>query len=704
VPFEYGTDDTTAIQAALNAGGHVFIPASSYISATLVQGSNTWLDVAPSATIKFPYSVTANTQMWTNYAAANPQRTITGNGTSTGGSMTSGSATLTLSGTATFTQADVGREAYVPGALGTGTILCAPILGLTSTTTATLGTAAAASVSYQTVTIYTRDKNVVLTGGTWDNNMARGNGSLIAILMHPARVDKFEMSGAILNPSVGSYCVVDGIYGEDLTDANFTNIYQNLLGSGVSLIGPLNRINVSGLYGWTTDEFTMFGGWDYTGKFTSTGSISNVLVENLEAMPSSMNGWPPGNPVGYAAGYIPGHAVGVIGSLGTTIKNFTVRHVRGTFQSAFYAQDSNGDSHYPASFTTDLAGLTLQDISMTSLYYDIDIEINKGRNILIDNYRMQGALASAGGINLGGQSGSSATFDVVTVRDWVRPSDRLVTQDAGLIVQSNATVTNLIIRDVEISPASTSYVPGTWINIQGTVQKLSVDGMAYNCPASTASVGAIVQVASGGTLTNYQFSNVNLKNALSLFYAPAGTIGAGSFENVQLDNTYQLLETSGPSLDITLTNIHVPAPLSRIIRTTNSSGVTTVKVRGRGIQWIGGTYANMWANNSWSSGTSALYNYNPDFAGPPPAISSCGSGSPATSTGSNNLVGQVTVGSGSPTACTLTHATSFTNTPACEVTGIAGTASITSQSNTALVLSLTSGTTGVNYNCRAVNE
>jgi hypothetical protein len=50
-----------------------------------------------------------------------------------------------------------------------------------------------------------------------------------------------------------------------------------------------------------------------------------------------------------------------------------------------------------------------------------------------------------------------------------------------------------------------------------------------------------------------------------------------------------------------------------------------------------------------------------------PALTSCGTG-PSIQQGSDRVAGNVTMGSGSPAACTVTFASAFTNTPACVVT------------------------------------
>ncbi len=100
-----------------------------------------------------------------------------------------------------------------------------------------------------------------------------------------------------------------------------------------------------------------------------------------------------------------------------------------------------------------------------------------------------------------------------------------------------------------------------------------------------------------------------------------------------------------------------------------------------------------------------------------PALTSCGTGS-SLQQGSSSLAGNVTMGSGSPTACTVTFATAYTNTPAC--VAIPATASAAAViptiavSKTAFTVSFSAtatapatapaAATGFSYICTGLNE
>jgi hypothetical protein len=100
-----------------------------------------------------------------------------------------------------------------------------------------------------------------------------------------------------------------------------------------------------------------------------------------------------------------------------------------------------------------------------------------------------------------------------------------------------------------------------------------------------------------------------------------------------------------------------------------------------------------------------------------PALTSCGT-SPSIQQGSDRTAGNVTMGSSSPTACTVTFAAAFTNTPACIVipytAADAAVIPTISASNTAFTVSFSAtatapatapaAATGFSYACVGLNE
>ena len=102
------------------------------------------------------------------------------------------------------------------------------------------------------------------------------------------------------------------------------------------------------------------------------------------------------------------------------------------------------------------------------------------------------------------------------------------------------------------------------------------------------------------------------------------------------------------------------------------------------------------------------------FTNPPtspaalPTISSCGTNPPAASAGSNARAGAFTLGTGTPTACTVTFATAFATTSFCTVTpassggaAISGGYYLSANDKTGFTLTIGTGTSSLvfNYTC-----
>jgi len=110
---------------------------------------------------------------------------------------------------------------------------------------------------------------------------------------------------------------------------------------------------------------------------------------------------------------------------------------------------------------------------------------------------------------------------------------------------------------------------------------------------------------------------------------------------------------------------------------------------------------------AFSYGSSTAIKYNLNFYGTAavPTISSCGTSPPTAHVGSTNQAGQFTLGTGTPTACTITFANAYLNAAFCTVTpafNYTGTYYISAQSKTAFTITLGTGTDSVvfNYNCQ----
>jgi hypothetical protein len=140
------------------------------------------------------------------------------------------------------------------------------------------------------------------------------------------------------------------------------------------------------------------------------------------------------------------------------------------------------------------------------------------------------------------------------------------------------------------------------------------------------------------------------------------------------------------------------------------AGTLAIANGGTGITSFGTGIAGALGANVGSAGAPALYGGVGLFASPLavsaslPVITTCGTGTPAMTAGSSANAGQVTLGTGSPTACTLTFAAAFANVAFCTFTpasNYTGTYYVSAQSKSAMTLTLGTGTSGAvfNYTC-----
>jgi hypothetical protein len=142
--------------------------------------------------------------------------------------------------------------------------------------------------------------------------------------------------------------------------------------------------------------------------------------------------------------------------------------------------------------------------------------------------------------------------------------------------------------------------------------------------------------------------------------------------------------------------------------TLHSNSVPTPTLLGQVIDSTG----NLGDSNTWTGANS--FTGAVSFTNPPtssaslPAISSCGTTPPAASAGSNAAAGQFTLGTGTPTACTVTFATAYATISFCTVTpassggaAITGGYYLSANDKTGFTITLGTGTSSLifNYTC-----
>lgn len=302
-------DDTAAINSELaairNTGGLVRGRAGStyLISAPLVIGSNTVLDMTGCKVLLDPAVTQAN--MLQNFAVATVVRTITG------AAITSGTVALT-SASAAWTSADIGRSVVVPGAgvaasgLAT-TPLCAKIVSVAGTT-ATLDVAAATTVSGASVSIYDRDSNILVIGGTWDaGSNAGGSDNPGRHTMRFRRVDGLTVRDVRLLSTAGKYAINPG----DVTRLKISDVSFATDSDGVHVQGPADGVTIRGITGTTGDDSVVLS-CDDLDQYTDVGGpIRDAVIEDVDVI-SEIN------------------IVKLFTRNGLSIDNVAIRNVRGT--------------------------------------------------------------------------------------------------------------------------------------------------------------------------------------------------------------------------------------------------------------------------------------------------------------------------------------------------------------------------------------
>ena len=120
--------------------------------------------------------------------------------------------------------------------------------------------------------------------------------------------------------------------------------------------------------------------------------------------------------------------------------------------------------------------------------------------------------------------------------------------------------------------------------------------------------------------------------------------------------------------------------------------------------WIG---TNTWSGTSSFTGPIS-FTKTPTSPAALPTISSCGATPPAASAGSNATGGQFTLGTSTPTACTVTFATAYATHSFCTITpassggaAISGGYYLSANDKTGFTLTIGTGTDSLvfNYSC-----
>jgi hypothetical protein len=432
------TDDTSAIQAALNkardsAIKKVRIPASTVVSSALVIHSGTWLDVDPAATVWLKTGSTGN--MLRNAASVVSVRAVSD------AAITAGSATLT-SATAAFTSADVGRSIEVAGANAGGVSLWTTIAAVTNGTTATLATAAVTSVSGAAASLWNRDSDITVTGGTWDRGSATGadpTGKHSLLFRH---VDLLTIRDTHIKTGTGAkYAIAIG----DAVDVHAQRLKFTTASDGIHFQGPASRITVRDVTGVATgDDTVAFTARDYTQFDDVHGDIIDVLVDGVRGSSQLAQ-------------------VKVIGGTGTVLRRMTIRNLDGSggTYGVIVSDDTTG--------ATDMDGLLIESV-MSSAAEVVYLGTTGGRNATVRDVRLVYPRAAGSTLVKIGGVWESVTVAGVTRAGWIAGSHTPI----GV----TGTVGSLSLSDVQIALGAAATTANNGIHLGGTFGSVRIDGVS----------------------------------------------------------------------------------------------------------------------------------------------------------------------------------------------------------------------------------
>lgn len=551
-----GTDPgnlNAAISAMSAAGGGIVRGSPSgpwYLNAAIVMKSGVTLDMTGCVVTEVAGS---NVNMITNLAATTSAATGTG-------SMTSGGNTLT---TSLGASAVVGQSVYVAGASNGGANVLCGIVGAQTSTTITvtdlLGNAlnAAATVVGAAVTLYTRDVNIEVKGGTWNRGSNGFNGgpgfSPLTCTTNLKRIDGLKVHDLTATCTDKGYLLhygdVRNFHINDITVSGPTGTVNT---DGCNGHGPLAFGVVERFYGTCGDDFIALDALDTGITEDTTGDITDTTVADL---------FPAGNA---------GAAVTIFGtSASAKMKRITVRGIHGSSLTAAVHVWSGGSSNW----IDDLLIENVDNAATGSLI-----------NIFVVNAAGQITLRDLSWPSLTAVSGNTMVYIAPSTVLGALTVDGMAFQTAvapclGLQVDSGATVHTINVRDLrQMDPTITT---DSMVQVKGTVDCLSLEGAHLRMAASPSTY--VVDVQGSASVKRLQVSDAWASGAAAILLGLAH--GAAAMQvvlnGVTLDGANYLTDC-GLTADFVFDGLNIQGIAStQVIWVTNTAAVLTV--RGAGI-------------------------------------------------------------------------------------------------------------------------
>lgn len=447
-----GTDDTSAINTILSASAGQLIrgfPGQTYlISAPLIIKSNTTLDLT-GCTMQLKPASACN--MLNNTAVSTVQRTIAG-------TISAASKNFTLT-TGTATSADVGRTFLIAGAgpnAGMFT-LAAKVATFTDSTHVVLDTAASTSVTAASTSVYDRDVNIRIVGGTWDRGNNNGGTGAQQHSMYLRRVDGLlvDIDRFISTGTGPKYAIHPG----DVTKFSLRVRDFDHVSDGIHVRGPASKGVIWGSGGSTDDDMIALGASDSTRITDGGGNISEVEVYDLRPLSLNTNFFK------------------IYGNTGTTVTGVHLNGVRGAQGGTACAIGA-----------TDVTGVSMDDIVVENIRCDHPTPVlvnGSGGKLTVRNVSCTDTVVTDVTAVVSVIAGQ--TWDRITVENVLSPN--MATQAGGSsIIQVNGTVTDLVLDKAKFT-APSSGCAVLLNNAASSISRLMVSNVTQT------NGGAIVKAA-----------------------------------------------------------------------------------------------------------------------------------------------------------------------------------------------------------------
>lgn len=479
--------DTAAINAALlNGNKKVVINGTATVDGQLVLYSNTELELTPGSVLKYDDSVASvAVPMIVNHASLAAQRSISYSGTIVGGATTVTDSSIT--------SADIGRSIYIPLARSTEGVepekflFCTTILSVEGTT-ATLAKPTLIDTVNPVISIYDRDENIKISGGTIDRNVAAGSTSIGSMLMFFRHVDGLEISDqSIFTASTNTkYAISIG----DATKVSCINVTFNTCSDGLHFMGECYDITVRDIYGTTGDDFVAFTALDYSTYADTVGDIDNVTIENLFPNQTSM-----------------ARTVLLLGGASCILSDFNVTGIKGVAATSLSIIDDplNGSSK---TLVKNIRASKIQIAGAIQLF-----STNPRSTVFID------------GVDILKQTAMSiyiqGSYDVLSIAGIHIDKHLAVdTSDQIIKITSPARIGTLRIANVDINLGD-AYRFGKFLTNEGVISSLIVDGFRFYKPTYTT--GYNDMFLNYGTISRVALSTIVFVNGHNLFNTIVGS-------------------------------------------------------------------------------------------------------------------------------------------------------------------------------------